>query len=127
MHMETLEIFTQVLNIAIKKQFSDVHLCSWSYPIVRDNSGDILEISKIPWETWEIMLERLENKQVIELINHILGPSKLKVFIDTFETDGSYHHSDGSRYRINCYNQAKWYAIAFRAIPQEIPSLEKLW
>lgn len=125
--METIEIFSKILDVATSKKYSDVHLCSWSYPIIRDNSWDILEISKIQSETWEIELERLDKKQVIEIINHILGPSKLKAFIDTFETDGSYHHSDGTRYRINCYNEANWFAIAFRIIPQEIPSLEELW
>jgi len=125
--MNILEIFSHVLDIASKKQYSDVHLCTGAYPVVRDTGWDILEISEITVSKKNISLKKLKKEEVLEIIQNILWEAKLEVFMSTYETDGSYHHTDGTRYRINCYYDTNGFSIAFRLIPEEIPNLEDLW
>lgn len=126
--MDILQIFSYVLDVASREKYSDVHLCTHAFPIIRDSSGDIVEITTMrqEWSEEEVKIHKLEKHDITEIIKHILGPSKLKNFIDTFEADGSYQHGDGSRYRINCYYDANGFSIAFRLIPHDIPTLESL-
>lgn len=124
--MENLSIFSHILDLATKQGYSDVHLCTGSFPIVRDTGWDIVEVKEIKQDKEPLILHRLEKKDIIEIIGHILWPSKLEVFINTYEIDGSYEHDDKTRYRINCYYDTNGFAIAFRLIPQEIPNLKDL-
>ncbi len=124
--MELLDIFWAILDIATQKKYSDIHLNTGSYPIIRDPSGDIIEISEIAiW--WSITpLPVLNDDAVLCIIRHILGEENFKTFWENYELDGSYNHKNISRYRINCYKDSNGSSIALRAIPQEIPTLKSL-
>ena len=125
--MSILEIFEIVLDIAHKKQYSDIHLNTWSYPIIRDNGGDIIEVSNIQknWENIEIQM--LTKKDIEEICRLVLTPEKHAEFLVSYEMDSSYHYDKyETRYRINCYKDTRGDCIAMRTIPQDIPTLESL-
>jgi len=124
--MEILEIFSAVLDIAQQKRYSDIHINTWSYPIIRDSSGDIIEVSElsINWEAVEVQL--LSNEDVISIIKNILGEENFEEYQKNLEIDGSYSHKNIARYRINCYKDSNGNSIAFRSIPEDIPSMESL-
>lgn len=124
--MNILEIFSAVLAIAENKKYSDIHINSGCYPIIRDNSGDIVEISFFNTPSWEMKLEKLTNQQVLEIIIFILWKENYEIYKNDLEIDGSHEHTSGERYRINCYKDSNWDSIALRSIPHEIPSLESL-
>ena len=124
--MEILEIFSAVLDIAHQKKYSDVHLNTGSYPIIRDASWDIIEVSELQKNGTAIPLEKLSEKDIEIIIETILGKENFESFKNDFETDSSYNHKDISRYRINCYKDSNGSSIAFRSIPEEIPTLESL-
>lgn len=124
--MEILEVFSAVLDIATQKKYSDVHLNTGSYPIIRDASWDIIEVSQMQTSQWSIEINILSNEDIKTVIKHILGEDGYTIYQKEFEIDGSYHHKNSSRYRINCYKDSSWDSIAFRAIPQDIPTLESL-
>jgi len=124
--MNSIEIFTHILEKTISEGYSDIHIVTESFPIIRNNSWDITQVESLMlWDT-SVALRELDKKEVMEIIHHILWPSKLEVFIDTFEIDGSYQYKD-NRFRINCYYDTRGFAIALRLIPKEIPKLEDLW
>lgn len=41
------ELFYSILEKASEKKYSDIHLNTGSFPIIRNNSGDIEEIQEI--------------------------------------------------------------------------------
>jgi len=124
--MNATELFTHIIEKTIFEGYSDIHIVTESFPIIRNNSWDITPIETLIIWGEDIKLRELDKKEVMEIIHHILGPSKLEVFIDTFEIDGSYQYKD-NRFRINCYYDTRGFAIALRLIPKEIPKLEDLW
>jgi twitching motility protein PilT len=124
--MTILEIYAAVLDIALQKKYSDIHMNTGSYPILRDLSGDIISVSKLSINDEEISLEKLTNDDVLVVIKHILWEDNYKIYRETFEMDGSYQHNPESRYRINCYKDSNGDSLALRAIPEEIPNLESL-
>lgn len=125
--MDTQTLFRIILDYASSKQYSDIHFSTGSYPIIRDASGEIESVESLKINEELKTFPELSKEQVIEIIREILWNEKMKIFIDTLEIDGSYHHGNETRYRINCYQDSSWFAVAMRLIPQEIPTLESLW
>lgn len=125
--MNTLEVFEIILNIAYQKKYSDIHLNTWSHPIIRDNGGDVIEISQIQrnWET--IALQVLTKQDMAEIWKLVLSTEKYEEYISSYEMDSSYSYDKyKTRYRVNCYKDTRGDSIAMRTIPQEIPTLESL-
>lgn len=125
--MNILEIFSAILSIAEAKKYSDVHINTWSLPIIRDTSWDIIEVWVIHTNSWDIEVQTLTNEDVATIIEHILWEENFEIYKNNLEIDWSYQHSGWVRYRINCYKDSNWDSIALRSIPHEIPTLESLW
>ena len=125
--MSILEIFSALQELAEKHNYSDIHLNTGNYPIVRDNNWDIKEVKTITNVDWEIDISILGQIDVIEIIKHILGESGYEKYLSEMQVDSSYGKERGVRYRINCYKDSNWDSIAMRSIPHEIPTLESLW
>lgn len=125
--MDIIQIFSAVLEIAHKKQYSDVHINTWSLPVIRDSSGDIIEISEIIINEDKVQLTPLTDEQVLNIIAHILWYENFEKYKTIFEMDGSYKYKDISRYRINCYKGSNGNNIALRTIPEDIPTMDGLW
>ena len=124
--MTILEIYSAILDIAQEKKYSDVHINTGSFPILRDSSGDIVTVKTLTIQDAEIQLKILSNQEVLEIIKHVLWDENYAIYKDNYEMDGSYQHDSSSRYRINCYKDSNGNSIALRAIPEEIPTLESL-
>lgn len=125
--MTILEIFSAVLDIAQAKKYSDVHINTGNFPILRDASWDIIEVKELQIGGEIISTYPLSNENVLELSLHILWEENFEIYKKNFEIDGSYQHNSDARYRINCYKDSNGDSIAMRAIPHEIPTLESLW
>ncbi|MCD5375154.1 PilT/PilU family type 4a pilus ATPase [Candidatus Gracilibacteria bacterium] len=124
--MTILDIYSAILNIAEEKKYSDVHMNTGNFPILRDSSGDIISVEKLNLNGEELQLQILTDEDVLEVIKHVLGEENFKIYTEKFELDGSYQHSSSARYRINCYKDSNGSSIALRSIPEDIPSLESL-
>jgi len=125
--MDIKELFDFILTLAHRKQYSDIHLNTWSYPILRDSSGDLIEIKSFQKNSENIENDILKNDEINELLPLILTEDKIKSFQESFEVDSSYHNEQlSTRYRVNCYKDSRWICIAMRTIPQEVPTLESL-
>jgi len=71
-------------------------------------------------------VQLLSNEDVISIIKNILGEENFEEYQKNLEIDGSYSHKNIARYRINCYKDSNGNSIAFRSIPEDIPSMESL-
>ncbi len=126
--MNTQELFFAILDIVYSQGYSDIHLNTWSFPIVRDNSWEIIRIKSVSrWEE-NIKLNTLNESEIREIIWYIISKEKENEFLENYEVDSSYKYEKYDiRYRVNCYKDTSGISIAMRTIPQEIPSLSSLW
>jgi twitching motility protein PilT len=120
----------KILEIASQKNYSDVHLSTGSYPLIRDHSWKIQFIEKgeikrdiDTGENIPILLK----EDIEDIIWVIGGATGLEKFKNNFELDISYKYWEKDRYRVNCYIDSNGYCVAMRRIPQKIPTLEELW
>jgi len=112
-----IEKFKSLLREMIGTQIPDIHLVSGSAPYIRKHNWEIEYMSKF----WE-----LSKEDVKTIITEMLGWEKeFKDFTFSLEQDFSYS-LDEAKFRVNIFNDSKWYSIAIRYIPVEIPSLESL-
>ena len=103
------------LKLGMQQGCSDVHLAVGVPPMLRMN-GDLVPIKFRDLRDTELesyLLEILTKKQT----EHFGGGNDL---------DFSYVSAEGGRFRVNLYRKATGLGATFRAIPSEIPSLEKL-
>ena len=125
--MDILSHFSQLLDFAESKKYSDVHINTGYFPIVRNNSGDIIMMTELEWSDWEILkLWEISWDNAEEILKHVLWAEGFEKFLINGEIDGSFKHSETARYRINAYKDTNGYSLAMRAIAQEIPTLESL-
>ncbi|EKD66283.1 MAG: Twitching motility protein [uncultured bacterium (gcode 4)] len=108
--------FHSLLENMIKTQIPDIHITSSSVPLIRKHDWDIEYIE----EFWE-----LSKEDVGEIIKEMAGEEGFEYFLQNLEKDFSYTFGE-AKFRVNIYNDARWYSIAIRYIPIEIPSLETL-
>lgn len=112
-----IEKFQNLLRDMIDTKIPDIHIVSGSCPYSRKHNWEI-EYNK---DFWVISLEDAK-----EIITHMLDWEKeFQNFIFSLEKDFSYT-LDEAKFRVNIFHDAKWYSIAIRYIPVEIPTLESL-
>lgn len=109
--------FQKLLREMISTKIPDIHIVSGNKPYIRNHQ-------------WEIEIlenyNKLNQEDVKEIITEMLGWEKwFQNFTFSLEQDFSYSLDD-AKFRVNIYNDSKWYSIAIRYIPIEIPSLESL-
>lgn len=112
-----------ILNYASSEKFSDVHINSDSPVRIRNHNWDIEIIKNI----WNNSIENTSKNEVIEIIKSVIWINWYDNFLISKEADSSYLLENWDRYRVNCYIDSMWYSIAFRLIPNKIPTLEELW
>lgn len=95
----------------------DLHLKVGRVPIVRLNNGDLYEMQNA---------EVVSAQAMGEIAELVLGPEKYARFKTEDEIDGSYSLMGTGRFRVNVFRETEGPAIAFRSIPQVIPTLTQL-
>lgn len=106
-----------ILKQLVQHKAPDLHLKVGSPPIVRLTNGDLYPIEG---------LEKLTEFQISEIARDIVSEDKYKLFSDNYEIDFSYGLKDVGRFRVNLFLEKDGPALAFRAIPEIIPSPEDL-
>jgi twitching motility protein PilT len=103
------------LKLGMQQGCSDVHLAVGVPPMLRMH-GDLLPI-------------KFRDLRVAELegyVAEILTRSQSEHFAAGNDLDFSYVSADGGRFRVNIYRKDSGIGATFRAIPSDVPSLEKL-
>jgi twitching motility protein PilT len=103
------------LKLGMQQGCSDVHLAVGVPPMLRMH-GDLLPI-------------KFRDLRAVELegyVTEILTRSQAEHFATGEDLDFSYVSADGGRFRVNIFRKDTGVGATFRAIPTEVPSLEKL-
>ena len=103
------------LKLGAQQGCSDVHLAVGVPPMLRMH-GDLM-----PIKFRDLRLSELEG-----YIAEILTRSQSEIFAKGNDLDFSYVSGEGGRFRVNVYRKETGIGATFRAIPQEVPTLEKL-
>ncbi len=112
-----VEKFRKLLQEMVDSKIPDIHLSSTKAPYIRKHNWDIEYMEKF----WEISKEEMK-----EVITHMLwGEEEFKNFTFSLEKDFSFSMWE-AKFRVNIYNDSRWYSLAIRYIPIDIPSLESL-
>jgi len=105
----------KLLNFAVEKDASDIHLSAGNPPILRIHGT----------------LRRLENTQITSsglrsVIAEILTDKQNRTLEENLELDFAYAIPNVARFRTNLFFQLRGEAAAFRTIPDRIRPLEEL-
>jgi twitching motility protein PilT len=103
------------LKLGTQQGCSDVHLAVGVPPMLRMH-GDLLPIK----------FRDLRSVELEGYIAEILTRSQTEVFAKGTDLDFSYVSAEGGRFRVNVYRKETGVGATFRAIPAEVPTLEKL-
>jgi twitching motility protein PilT len=103
------------LKLGMQQGCSDVHLAVGVPPMLRMH-GDLLPIK----------FRDLRQAELEGYIAEILTRSQADHFAGGNDLDFSYVSADGGRFRVNVYRKDTGVGATFRAIPSEVPTLEKL-
>lgn len=107
---------TQLLDLTIQRNASDLHLSVGFPPILRIH-GDLIPV---PGETPSTP------EQIESLVAPLLADNQKNQFQQTFELDFSFDYQGKARFRANLFRQKGYTSAALRLIPFRIPKLEEL-
>ncbi len=105
----------ELLELTVKKSASDLHLPSGDSPMLRID-GELNRLDK------PVLDPKILEKTLFE----ILTEEQKKIFEENKEVDFSYEIPKLARFRVNVFMQSRGISAAFRLIPIEIPTMEKL-
>jgi twitching motility protein PilT len=103
------------LKLGTQQGCSDVHLAVGVPPMLRMH-GDLLPIK----------FRDLRASELEGYIAEILTRSQSEHFATGQDLDFSYVSSEGGRFRVNVYRKDSGVGATFRAIPSDVPTLDKL-
>jgi twitching motility protein PilT len=106
----------QLFGEVIKRQASDLHLIAGLFPFVRVDGRLYSLPSPAP----------LTKEETEELVFSLCTQEQREIITTNRELDFSYDFEDEGRFRINAYYQKDSLAAAFRLVPKEVKSIEKL-
>jgi twitching motility protein PilT len=106
----------QLLQLAVDRHASDLHLLAGVPPVLRIN-GVLLPIPHAP------VLSAADTER---LIKSVLTSEQIERVTVNKEIDFSLSFSQQARFRVNCYYQKDTLAAAFRMIPLRIPTIDEL-
>lgn len=115
MGVKIMELIHKIMQEAIVKNASDIHLLANSYPILRIDG----ELNKLTH--YDIMTTEMLAQMVPTLINEQL----MKVYKKKMQVDSSYEFGN-TRFRVHIYKQKGSDTFALRLIPKKIPKIEEL-
>jgi len=104
-----------ILAEAVKNGASDVHINVGMPPILRKNT-----------ELLDMDFPAVSNEEAKEMILDMVGPDRFRMLEESRDLDFSTMIDDGHRFRVNAHYQRETIAIAFRVIPNKVPSLDEL-
>lgn len=110
------QLLDRVLGAARQLGASDVHLKSGLPPIFRIK-GELRTVRDVPALTREVITTFAVN---------IMTERQRREFDETFDVDLAYSTPDGSRYRVNVFQQRGQTGMVMRLIPPEVPPFERL-
>ena len=105
----------QLLQLAIERNASDLHLIVNSPPTLRIN-GELLPVQSA---------DVLTNSVIEQLLFPLLNERQQQLLKETWELDMGLEYENKARFRVNAYKQQNSWAVAFRLIPRKILSLEE--
>jgi len=103
------------LKLGIQQGCSDIHLAIGVPPMLRMH-GDLLPIK----------FRELREGELDGYIHEILTPTQAEVLNKGSDLDFSYVSADGGRFRVNVFRKETGMGATFRAIPTDIPSIDRL-
>jgi twitching motility protein PilT len=103
------------LKLGTQQGCSDIHLAVGVPPMLRMH-GDLLPIK----------FRDLRQPELEGYLMEILSRNQAEYFAQGNDLDFSYVSSDGGRFRVNVFRKDTGIGATFRAIPTEVPSLDKL-
>jgi len=106
----------QLLDIAVARKASDLHLVVGYAPSLRLN-GELLPITGT---------SNLLDADILGLVTPLLSVIQKKAFDENFELDFGFTFEDKARFRINLFKEQGHLAAALRLIPLQIPDLSTL-
>ncbi|BCX14935.1 MAG: twitching motility protein PilT [Patescibacteria group bacterium] len=106
----------QLLNLAVEKRASDLHLVVGVPPSLRVD-GQLFSVSNEPIVT---------NEFVEKVAATVLKPDQFERFKVNKDLDFSFYLGDSARFRVNAYFQKGSYSFSFRVIPSQILTIEEL-
>jgi twitching motility protein PilT len=106
---------TEILLFAMKQGASDVHISAGEPPRIRVH-GDMMPV-KVP---------ALDKETARKMIYDILDDRQRARFEETHDIDFSFELGEAGRFRANLYMQNRGIGAAFRTIPTEIITFDKL-
>lgn len=109
-----MESIQQLLCLAVDKNASDLHISVGSPPVFRIY-GEL-----VPYGSEKLIAEQTEN------MARALLDNRWDEFIEQKELDFAYEIKDGSRFRLNIFQQKGSVSLAARVIPKEVPTIEAL-
>ncbi len=107
-----------LLKRAVELGASDIHLKVGLPPILRRDGA------LAPLEESAILVDR-DVEELIELVGK-RSPERLETFKQTGDLDIAYQDEDLPRFRVNAFKQRGHISFAFRVIPKNVPTFEKL-
>lgn len=106
----------EILEEALRRGASDVHLMVGTYPTLRIN-GELIPITKAGNPSPEY-LEKL--------VFALTTPEQKELLLTNKELDFSFALGELARFRVNAFYQKGYVSASLRLIPSKIPSLEEL-
>ncbi|MEQ1834706.1 MAG: PilT/PilU family type 4a pilus ATPase [Candidatus Eisenbacteria bacterium] len=103
------------LKLGTQQGCSDVHLAVGIPPMLRMH-GDLMPIK----------FRELRGSELEGYISEILTRTQAEHFAKGNDLDFSYVSGEGGRFRVNVFRKDTGVGAVFRAIPTEVPTLEKL-
>lgn len=106
---------TELLFFAIENGASDIHVSAGEPPRIRIH-GDMIPLKMPP----------MDKESVKNMIYEVMSDAQRSVFEEYLDLDFSFGLGDKARFRANVYVHGRGIGAAFRTIPAEILSFEKL-
>ena len=106
----------QILEEALRRGASDVHLMAGVYPTLRVD-GKLIPITRGPTPTPDY---------IEKLVLSLCMPEQKELLLTNKELDFSFALGETARFRVNAYYQKGYLSAALRLIPNKIPNLEEL-
>lgn len=110
------EIIDSLVNTALNKGASDIHIATGRHPIIR-TSGSLQHLTKHSKQTAD---------GVREILRYILSDDEMNRLTRERSLDFSFTYSNKARFRCNAYYQRGVPTLAMRLIPAEIKTLAEL-
>ncbi|EKD63659.1 MAG: hypothetical protein ACD_51C00231G0002 [uncultured bacterium] len=106
-----------ILKLVVQYKAPDVHLKVGQSPIFRLPNGDLFAVEGS---------QVLDAASIEDIAKKITSESAYAKFKQNKQVDCAYSLSGVGRFRVNVYQEKDGAAIAFRLIPENIPSFDKL-